>query len=191
MARSVMDQLAEHGEVRRGTLGIFVQDLTSELAGAFGLQQGAGVLISEIVSGSSADSAGLIAGDVITVVNGTAVESPFDLQKVIRELSRGDTAELAILREAGLLRDRREDIPELVGHFLRIYNEQNHCHVPHVEPKAMEALVAYDWPGNVRELEKTLRRALVLAQGDSLLRAEHLPEEITGGAGLSAVRCID
>jgi DNA-binding NtrC family response regulator len=77
------------------------------------------------------------------------------------------------------LRERREDIPELVGHFLRIYNEENNCHVPHVEPKAMEALAAYDWPGNVRELQNYVERAVVLALGDELT-CDLLPETVLG-----------
>ena len=59
MAMHVMRQLAEHGEVRRGTLGIFVQDLTADLAGAFGLEKGAGVLVAEVDRGSTAEKAGL------------------------------------------------------------------------------------------------------------------------------------
>ncbi|NQT12454.1 MAG: sigma-54-dependent Fis family transcriptional regulator, partial [Planctomycetes bacterium] len=77
------------------------------------------------------------------------------------------------------LRERREDIPELVGHFLRIYNQENDCHVPHVEPKAMEALAAYDWPGNVRELQNYVERAVVLALGDEL-SCDLLPEAVLG-----------
>ena len=77
------------------------------------------------------------------------------------------------------LRERREDVPELVGHFLKIYNEENRCHVPHVEPKAMEALRAYDWPGNVRELQNYVERAVVLAPGDELT-CDLLPETILG-----------
>jgi len=77
------------------------------------------------------------------------------------------------------LRERREDIPELVGHFLKIYNEENRCHVPHVEPKAMEALRAYDWPGNVRELQNYVERAVVLAPGDELT-SDLLPETVLG-----------
>ena len=75
MAQSVMAQLAEHGEVRRGTLGIFVQDLTPDLAGAFGLEQGSGVLIAEVAAKSSADKAGLEAGDVILTIEGDSVKS--------------------------------------------------------------------------------------------------------------------
>ena len=80
------------------------------------------------------------------------------------------------------LRERREDVPELVGHFLKLYNEQNNCHVPHVERKAMDALVAYDWPGNVRELQNYVERAVVLAPGDELT-ADLLPGAVLGRKG--------
>ena len=77
------------------------------------------------------------------------------------------------------LRERREDIPQLVGYFLRIYNEQNFRHVPHVQPEAMELLCRYDWPGNVRELQNYVERAVVLAPGDELT-CELLPEAVLG-----------
>ena len=106
MAQSVMDQLAEHGEVRRGTLGIFVQDLTTELAGAFGLQQGAGVLIAEIVSGSSADAAGLLAGDVITAVAGNKVTRALEFHNYEGQFPVGDEVTVEYLRD-GRARDVR------------------------------------------------------------------------------------
>jgi DNA-binding NtrC family response regulator len=77
------------------------------------------------------------------------------------------------------LRERREDIPELVTHFLRIYNQRNNRHVPHVQREAVEALQAYDWPGNVRELQNYIERAVVLAPGDELV-LELLPEAVRG-----------
>jgi len=77
------------------------------------------------------------------------------------------------------LRERRDDIPLLVGHFLRIYNEQNMRHVPHVQPKAMEMLCQYEWPGNVRELQNYIERAVVLAPGDELT-CDLLPEAVLG-----------
>ena len=106
MAQSVMDQLAEHGEVRRGTLGIFVQDLTADLAGAFGLQQGAGVLIAEIVSGSSADRAGLVAGDVITAVAGNKVTRALEFHNYEGQFPVGDEVTVEYLRD-GRARDVR------------------------------------------------------------------------------------
>jgi len=78
------------------------------------------------------------------------------------------------------LRERREDISALVDHFLRLYNEENYRHVPHVEPAAMEALQAYCWPGNVRELQNYIERAVVLAPGD-VLTQDLLPEAVLGG----------
>ena len=77
------------------------------------------------------------------------------------------------------LRERREDIPDLVGHFLRIYNERNSRHVPHVQHDAMEALQNYAWPGNVRELQNYIERAVVLAPGDELT-LDLLPEAVRG-----------
>jgi transcriptional regulator with GAF, ATPase, and Fis domain len=77
------------------------------------------------------------------------------------------------------LRDRREDIAELIGHFLNIYNEENDRYVVHIEPRAMEALQDYHWPGNVRELQNYIERAVVLATGDELT-CDLLPESVLG-----------
>jgi len=80
------------------------------------------------------------------------------------------------------LRERREDIPELVGHFLKVYNEENNRHVPHIEPGAMQYLQAYDWPGNVRELQNYVERAVVLAPGDEIT-SDLLPDAVLGRKG--------
>lgn len=78
------------------------------------------------------------------------------------------------------LRERREDIPALVGHFLNYYNEVNDRLVVHIQREALQALQVYDWPGNVRELQNAIERAVVLAEGDELT-VELLPENILGG----------
>jgi DNA-binding NtrC family response regulator len=77
------------------------------------------------------------------------------------------------------LRDRREDIPELVGHFLNVYNEDNDRYVVHVEGRALEALQEYHWPGNVRELQNYINRAVVMAPGDELT-CDLLPPAVLG-----------
>ena len=77
------------------------------------------------------------------------------------------------------LRERKEDIPALVHHFMRIYNEENRCHVPHIRPEAMERLKEYSWPGNVRELQNYIERAVVLATGDELT-VDLLPHAVLG-----------
>ena len=62
------------------------------------------------------------------------------------------------------LRQRKEDVPELVAHFLNVYNEANDRYVVHIQRAAMEALQDYDWPGNVRELQNYIERAVVMAE---------------------------
>ena len=77
------------------------------------------------------------------------------------------------------LRDRREDIPELVAHFLNFYSELNDRYVVHIEGAAMDALKQYHWPGNVRELQNYVERAVVMAEGDELT-SDLLPEVVLG-----------
>ena len=76
------------------------------------------------------------------------------------------------------LRDRKEDVPELVTHFLQTYNEENDRYVVHIQHEAMEFFQQYDWPGNVRELQNYIERAVVMAEGDELT-TELLPDELT------------
>jgi transcriptional regulator with PAS, ATPase and Fis domain len=77
------------------------------------------------------------------------------------------------------LRERREDIPELVAHFLNYYSEQNDRYVVHIQRDAMDALEKYHWPGNVRELQNYVERAVVMAEGDELT-VELLPDVVMG-----------
>ena len=75
------------------------------------------------------------------------------------------------------LRERREDIPELVSHFLENYNEINDRYVTHIASDAMRAMQDYHWPGNVRELQNYVERAVVLAEQDEL-SMDLLPDNI-------------
>jgi transcriptional regulator with GAF, ATPase, and Fis domain len=75
------------------------------------------------------------------------------------------------------LRERREDIFELAVYFLSLHAGRTGKLVTHLDPEAVEALVAYDWPGNIRELENTIERAVVLADGPSVT-LEDLPIEL-------------
>jgi two-component system NtrC family response regulator len=75
------------------------------------------------------------------------------------------------------LRERREDIPLLVAHFLNKFGERLGRPVRDVEPDVMSALYRYSWPGNVRELENVIERALVLSRGPSIV-PDDLPPEI-------------
>lgn len=75
------------------------------------------------------------------------------------------------------LRERREDIPLLVQHFIHKHNQSMSKNVREMDPKALEILLNYHWPGNVRELENAIERAVVLAEGERI-ELDHLPFEI-------------
>lgn len=75
------------------------------------------------------------------------------------------------------LRERREDIPQLVEVFLVRYAEKNRKQISHVSDEAMKSLMEYSWPGNVRELEHSIERAVALTK-TSVLYPEDLPREI-------------
>jgi two-component system, NtrC family, response regulator HydG len=79
------------------------------------------------------------------------------------------------------LRERRDDIPLLAEHFLRLYGERNGRHFSGLSRTALDALVRYEWPGNVRELENTIERAVVLTRGD-VIDADDLPIEVRSGS---------
>ncbi len=75
------------------------------------------------------------------------------------------------------LRDRREDIPLLVQHFLKKYGEENEKTGLELAPDALDMLVEYDWPGNVRELENVIERAVVLSTGPRI-GVDLVPEQV-------------
>jgi two-component system response regulator AtoC len=75
------------------------------------------------------------------------------------------------------LRNRREDIPILIDHFLARNNARFNISIKGIEPDAKRLLLEYGWPGNVRELENTIERAMVLAEQDTIF-VEDLPERI-------------
>jgi Do/DeqQ family serine protease len=99
MARYVMNQLIQFGEVRRGTLGIFVQNLTEDLAGAFDVDIGRGVLVAEVAIGSAAADVGLQPGDVIVAMADQPVNSAQDFQNAEGHLALGESLQLEYLRE--------------------------------------------------------------------------------------------
>ena len=75
------------------------------------------------------------------------------------------------------LRERREDIPLLADHFVRVYASENNKPISGLHPDALRALMDYDWPGNVRELENAIERAVVLCPGGQI-PLELLPDTV-------------
>ncbi|PYM20017.1 MAG: hypothetical protein DMD78_22980 [Candidatus Rokuibacteriota bacterium] len=79
------------------------------------------------------------------------------------------------------LRERREDIPLLVGHFIHRYNHEFRKHIETPTAEALDALCAYHWPGNVRELQNVIERAVVLVDAGTI-GLDDLPLELSVGA---------
>lgn len=98
MAANVKNILIEHGEVRRGLLGVNVQDLTPDLAQAFGLRQTQGAVITGVQRGSPAAKAGLEPGDIVVAVNDRRVKSGMEVRNAIGLQRVGDEVRLEILR---------------------------------------------------------------------------------------------
>src|SRR5690349_17414384 len=66
------------------------------------------------------------------------------------------------------LRDRQEDIPELVAHFVDVFSRKMGKQIDHIPPETMSALTSYPWPGNIRELQNLTERAVILANDEVL-----------------------
>jgi Do/DeqQ family serine protease len=98
MARRVMDQILHYGEVKRGRIGVSIQDLTPDLAQAMNTTRVDGAVIARVEGGSSADHAGLKTGDLVVAANGVAVHSGTQLRNAIGLTRIGDDVQLTLDR---------------------------------------------------------------------------------------------
>lgn len=119
MVRSLMDQLIEFGEVKRGLLGVQMQDLTPSLATAFGISGEKGAVVSEVIPGSAAEEKGIREGDVIIRVDDTDVENSADLRNAIGLLRAGDQAQVQFYREGKRyeIMVRIKELDEMAGNI--------------------------------------------------------------------------
>ena len=99
MTRTVVEQLINKGRVRRGQLGVYVQAVTEDLAQGLGLKEARGVLVSSVQKGSAAEKAGLRQGDVITAINGNAVNDSNELRNTVAASPPGTEVTLTIVRD--------------------------------------------------------------------------------------------
>jgi serine protease Do/serine protease DegQ len=99
MAKAIMEQLVEFGEVRRGLLGVSITDFTKETAEAYGMKNTDGALVQEIVPGSAAEEAGIEVGDVIIEVDSKKVTGASELRNYVGLKRSGDKVKVTVLRE--------------------------------------------------------------------------------------------
>jgi serine protease DegQ len=98
MARRVMDQLLRYGEVKRGRIGVAIQDLTPDLARAMSTQHTTGAVIARVEAGSPAERAGLRSGDLVIAANGVPIRSGTQLRNTIGLSRIGDQVDLTVDR---------------------------------------------------------------------------------------------
>ncbi len=99
LARGIMDQILEEGEVRRGRLGVQVQNLTPDIAEAMDIDRSNGALVTQVAPNSAAEQAGIKEGDVIIRVNDRPITSIQELVTRIRLMRVGEQVELELIRE--------------------------------------------------------------------------------------------
>ncbi|HVD97696.1 MAG TPA: Do family serine endopeptidase [Cytophagaceae bacterium] len=99
LVKKVMDDLLKYGQVQRALLGVQIQDVTAELAKEKGISSVKGVYIGAVNSGSAAEDAGLMAGDVIKKINGTLVNSSSELQEQVARYRPGDKVKVTYERK--------------------------------------------------------------------------------------------
>jgi Do/DeqQ family serine protease len=99
MVKAVMQQLITYGGVKRGALGIKLGDVSTAEAESLGLAKSHGALVLEVARGSPAEVVGIKSGDIVTSINGVAIESAAQLRNAIALLRAGQTVELRILHK--------------------------------------------------------------------------------------------
>ncbi len=110
MAKNIMTQLIEHGQIRRGYLGVYIQDLTPALAKNFRIKKSKGAVVSRVSPGSSAEKAGVHEGDVIISLNEKAIKNASTLRNTVGLLPIGQKIELGIIRDG-----RKKSISAVIG----------------------------------------------------------------------------
>lgn len=98
LAMQIKDQLVKNGKVTRGRIGVVIQSVTQDLAESFGMKAPKGAIVSQVEKDGPAAKAGLQEGDIITAVNGKAIDDSVDMPVIIGSMAPGSIAKLSIIR---------------------------------------------------------------------------------------------
>jgi len=157
-AEATVAAIIEGGSIEHGFIGVSIQALDEDIAGAVGLDAPHGALVAAVSEGSPADEAGVRQGDIILSVNGTAAETPRDVSRMIADLRPGEEATL------GLWRDGREE--KLTFPVGRMEGEQTAMAETPESPAGKDAAVA-ELGIEVATLDDATRAELGLPQGET------------------------
>ncbi len=166
MIRRVLPQLLASGRVTRGWLGVQIQALTVDLAPSFGVKEGDGVLVADVMPGTPAEAAGLRNGDVITDVDGQKTPDVPDLQRLVADLPPGTTAQLTVLRDG-----QPRTVPVKIGEMP-------------ADDAVASAPSAERWGLTVQPITPDLARQFNLASADGLLVSDVEDDTPAARAGI-------
>ena len=140
MASDIMQQLIDHGEVKRGRLGAQAQDLTPQLAKAFNIPFRRGAVVSHVEKGSPADRAGLTPGDIVTDINDKPVRNAYSLHNNMGLLRIGQTVKMKIIRDnksftlSATVAERDKQKHNIAG--LKLHSHLNGTELQNIQPSS-------------------------------------------------------
>jgi serine protease Do len=179
MALKIKDQLIKYGEVRRGKIGAYIQELTPQVSKSLGLSDTTGVLISDVIPDSPADRAGMQAGDVVVELQGEKVTSAASFRNRVSLTTPNSIADVKVIRRGAEL-SLKIKIGSLDGRSSEPSRE--------VEPERTSRADKYGL--EVEDLNRRQRRELKLRDQGGVLIVEVKPGSVAHRAGLSAGQVI-
>jgi serine protease Do len=148
MAKNVLSQLYDKGNVTRGWLGVAIQSISPEMLNAFKLDDANGALVSGIVTDAPADKAGLQQGDVIVGFHGSEVEDSSVLPGLVAVVAPGTTVDVEIIRDG-----QRMTIPVTLGEL----EEDEAARIASLEPSGVEELLGIQVEAITEDMARELR----------------------------------
>ena len=168
-AKRNIDDLINLGRVRRSWLGVYIQEVTPEIAEQFNLSEAKGILVGQVIKESPAEKSGIKRGDIITGVNGEEVNLPQELQDKIRNIEIGKSAEIKIIRN---------------GKIISLTVKINEMPTENKGESAKEKVFSVQTGIMVEEVTKEIARELGLIRVEGLVITEVIPGSSAEDRGL-------
>ncbi len=188
LAKSILPQLREHGEVAWGFLGVGIQDLDGPLSQALGMSKKQGSLVTNILPGLAAEKAGLKRGDVILEYDGTTIKDVRTLQQSVARTPVGTTVRMKILRQGEV-----QIVTAVVGEFVQEVLARPE-EPPQAPPKEVLGLTLENvTPETVKKFKLSAERGVVVAEvtkGSSAARAGVRPGDLLAEVDHKPVKSI-
>jgi serine protease Do len=168
LAKSVMDQLREHGRVIRGWLGVEVQEVTPELAQSFGLSNTQGALVAGVEKGTPAEEAGIQRGDIIVGFDGRTVRDEHQLPEMVAQAPIGRIVPLEVIRRGKQI-TLHASIAEMPGTEMAAAGGER---------------PGWNWGLSVQKLTPDIAQELGVANDNGVVITRVQPESAADDAGL-------